>query len=112
QASRQAEIYSQVFAGLMDARSGIVNNNMNILIKNLTIINIIFLPLNLIASIFGMSEWTAITGKLPWYISYGIFFVFMLLVGWVTMKYITNMQTKKVEPLPGKIKKISNNSKE
>lgn len=73
QASRQAEIHSQILAGLMDPRGTIVNNNMNILIKNLTIINIIFLPLNLIAGIFGMSEWTSITKNLPYHISFGIF---------------------------------------
>ena len=56
-------------AGLMDARGTIVNNNMNVLLKNLTLINIVFLPLNLIASIGGMSEWsmmtTASTGGCP-----------------------------------------------
>lgn len=44
QACRQAEIYSNVFTGLMDARGNIINNNMNILIKKLTIINVVFLP--------------------------------------------------------------------
>ena len=53
QALKQAEIYSEVFSGLMDIRASIVNNNMNQLMKKLTIINIIFLPLNLIAGIFG-----------------------------------------------------------
>ncbi|MET0216560.1 MAG: magnesium transporter CorA family protein, partial [Burkholderiales bacterium] len=49
QAARQANIYSSVISGLMDARGNIVNNNMNVLLKNLTLINIVFLPLNLIA---------------------------------------------------------------
>lgn len=95
QASRQAEIYSQIFAGLMDARGTIVNNNMNILIKNLTVINIIFLPLNLIAGIFGMSEWTSITQGLPWHISYGLFFIIMIIIGWVTALFITRMEGEK-----------------
>lgn len=95
QASRQAEIYSQIFAGLMDARGSIVNNNMNILIKNLTIINIIFLPLNLIAGIFGMSEWTSITKNLPWHISFGLFFIIMILIGWITAIFLTRMEGKK-----------------
>lgn len=95
QASRQAEIYSQVFAGLMDARGTIVNNNMNILIKNLTIINIIFLPLNLISSIFGMSEWTSITKNLPYHISFGIFFLLMILIGWITLIFLSKMEGKR-----------------
>jgi magnesium transporter len=64
QASRQANIYSSVLSGLMDARGTIVNNNMNVLLKNLTLINIVFLPLNLIASIGGMSEWSMMTHDL------------------------------------------------
>lgn len=95
QASRQAEIYSQIFAGLMDARGSIVNNNMNILIKNLTIINIIFLPLNLISSIFGMSEWTSITKNLPYHISFGIFFLLMILIGWITLIFLSKMEGKR-----------------
>ncbi|MFN3411546.1 MAG: magnesium transporter CorA family protein [Exilispira sp.] len=95
QASRQAEIYSQIFAGLMDARGSIVNNNMNILIKNLTIINIIFLPLNLIAGIFGMSEWTAITKNIPWHISFGLFFIIIILIGWLTAIFLNRMEGKK-----------------
>jgi magnesium transporter len=44
QCYKQAEIYSTVLSGLMDARGTLVNNNMNVLLKNLTIINVIFLP--------------------------------------------------------------------
>ncbi|MBN2545434.1 MAG: magnesium transporter CorA family protein [Spirochaetes bacterium] len=91
QASKQAEIYSQVFAGLMDARGSIVNNNMNVLIKNLTIINIIFLPLNLIASIGGMSEYSFITKGIPWQISYGVFSLSMVVIGWITLLLINKM---------------------
>ncbi len=54
QAVKQASIYSTVLSGLMDARGTIINNNMNVLLKNLTIINVVFLPLNLIASMGGI----------------------------------------------------------
>lgn len=73
QAARQANIYSSVLSGLMDARGNIVNNNMNVLLKNLTLINIVFLPLNLIASIGGMSEWSMMTQGIDWRLSYAIF---------------------------------------
>lgn len=89
QASRQAHIYSSVLSGLMDARGTIVNNNMNVLLKNLTLINIVFLPLNLIASIGGMSEWSMMTRQLDWRISYSLFTVSMLLVGWITWIVMT-----------------------
>ncbi len=66
QCLRQAQIYSSVLDGLMDARGNIVNNNMNVLLKNLTLINIVFLPLNLLASIGGMSEFSAMTQGVHW----------------------------------------------
>ena len=73
QCYKQAEIYSTILGGLMDARGNLVNNNMNILLKRLTIINVIFLPLNLIASIGGMSEYSMMTGGIPWQLSYSLF---------------------------------------
>jgi magnesium transporter len=88
QCYRQAEIYSTVFSGLMDARGNLVNNNMNTLLKNLTFINVVFLPLNLIASIGGMSEFSMMTRGLDWRISYALFLVAMLLVGWATARVL------------------------
>ncbi len=85
QCSRQAEIYSTVMSGLMDARGNIVNNNMNVLLKNLTIISIVFLPLNLIASIGGMSEFSMMTQGIDWRISYAGFSIAMVGIGWVSM---------------------------
>jgi magnesium transporter len=58
QSARQAEIFSTVLGGLLDARGNIINNNMNILLKNLTIINVVFLPLGVIAGMGGMSEYS------------------------------------------------------
>ena len=84
QCYKQAEIYSTVFSGLMDARGSLVNNNMNVLLKNLTLINVVFLPLNLIASIGGMSEYSMMTQGLDWRVSYLLFFVAMVAIGLVT----------------------------
>ncbi len=92
QAARQTEIYSQVFTGLMDARGSIVNNNMNALIKKLTIINIIFLPLNLIAGIGGMSEYSMMTQNFGWPIAYGIFSIAMVAIGIVTYRFLAKME--------------------
>ncbi len=89
QASGQAHIYSSVLSGLMDARGTIVNNNMNVLLKNLTLINIVFLPLNLIASIGGMSEWSMMTSGMSWPLSYGLFTLGMVLCGWATWVFMT-----------------------
>lgn len=92
QCLRQAEIYAQVLSGLMDARGNIINNNMNTLLKNLTIINIVFLPLNLIASMFGMSEFSAWSDKLgmPHWLAYSLFTAAMVAMGWATWKLVVN----------------------
>lgn len=82
QCARQARIYSDVVSGLMDARGTIINNNVNTLLKKLTLINVIFLPLNLIASIGGMSEFSMMTQGVDWRISYSIFGISMLVLGW------------------------------
>jgi magnesium transporter len=58
QCYKQAEIYSDILGGLMDARTGVINNNLNLLMKRLTILTVIFMPLNVIAGFFGMSEFT------------------------------------------------------
>lgn len=97
QASKQSHIYGSVLTGLMDARGSIINNNMNVLLKNLTLINIVFLPLNLIASIGGMSEWTMITQGMDWRLSYSLLTAIMSILGWITwmiMKKIIELNQK------------------
>jgi magnesium transporter len=82
QCARQARIYSDVVSGLMDARGTIINNNVSILLKKLTLISIIFLPLNLIASIGGMSEFSMMTQGIDWRVSYSLFGIGMVVLGW------------------------------
>ncbi|BCU76183.1 magnesium transporter CorA family protein [Luteolibacter sp. LG18] len=94
QACKQAEIYSDILSGLMDARGNILNNNMNALLKNLTLINIVFLPLNLIAGIGGMSEFTMMTGGMDWRISYSIFMVAMVVLGIITWRVLHEILVK------------------
>jgi magnesium transporter len=55
QCYRQAEIYSNILAGLMDARASIVSNNLNILMKTLNLITIVIMVPTLIVSIFSMN---------------------------------------------------------
>jgi magnesium transporter len=99
QCYKQAEIYSTILSGLMDARGNLINNNMNILLKKLTIINVIFLPLNLIASIGGMSEYSVMTEGIPWHISYTLFGLGMIMIGLFTaviLNKISNRRNKEI----------------
>jgi magnesium transporter len=94
QCSRQTQIYSSVLSGLMDARGNIINNNMNVMLKNLTLINVVFLPLNLIASIGGMSEFSGMTKGIDWRISYSIFVLAMISLGWLTWFFLVTRMEK------------------
>jgi magnesium transporter len=84
QCLEQAQVYANVFTGLMDARASIVSNNLNTLMKQLTVINLVFMPLNVLASIGGMSEYSMMTHGIPWPIAYGCFMVGLLAIGWLT----------------------------
>jgi magnesium transporter len=84
QCFKQAEIYSTIFSGLMDARGSLVNNNMNQLLKKLTIINVVFMPLNLLAGIGGMSEYSMMTQGIDWRVAYTLFMVAMVSIGFFT----------------------------
>ncbi|HPI92358.1 MAG TPA: magnesium transporter CorA family protein [Deltaproteobacteria bacterium] len=55
QCYRQAEIYSNILASLMDARVSIVNNNLNILMKTLNIIILCIMLPSLVVSAFSMN---------------------------------------------------------
>lgn len=50
-----AESYRDIVTGLLDSYLSIVNNNMNNIMKRLTLIATIILPLNLITGIYGMN---------------------------------------------------------
>jgi magnesium transporter len=55
QCHEQAQIYSEVLSGLMDARVSIVSNNLNVLMKTLNIIMVALMGPTLLVSIFSMN---------------------------------------------------------
>jgi magnesium transporter len=69
---------------LMDAAVGFININQNKVIKRLTVVSVVFMPLNILAGIGGMSEFTMMTEGVPWPIAYGLFTVGLAGVGWLT----------------------------
>jgi magnesium transporter len=82
---------------LMDAIVGFVNINQNKVIKQLTIISIIFMPLNFFAGVGGMSEFSMMTQGIPWPVSYAIFTLGMVLVGWVTFISLKHFEKRKLK---------------
>ena len=69
---------------LMDATVGFVNINQNKTMKQLTLLSVIFMPLNVLAGIFGMSEFSMMTKDISWPIAYSAFIVGLIIVAWLT----------------------------
>ena len=87
----QAQVYSQVLSGLMDARASIINNNLNVMMKNMNAIVIAVAVPTFFTGVFGMSEFTMMVGGDKWYYAYPLFVLLMLSLGlfafWLIKKY-------------------------
>ena len=73
---------------LMDATVGFINNNQNKNVKRLTVLSVVFMPLNVLAGIGGMSEFTMMTQGVPWPVSYSLFTVALVVIAWVTYRLL------------------------
>jgi len=93
QCHEQAQIHANVLAGLMDARASIVSNNLNALMKRLTVISVVFMPLNVLAGVGGMSEFSMMTQGYPWPLTYAIFMLGLLVIGFATYVVLRRMET-------------------
>jgi magnesium transporter len=82
------ETYREVVTSLMELYTSLLNNLMtkasnetNYSVRRLTLITTIFMPLTLLASIGGMSEWSMMTGSENWKIAYPLFLLGMVVIG-------------------------------
>jgi magnesium transporter len=66
---------------LMDATVGFININQNKRVSKLTVISVVFMPLNIIAGIGGMSEFSMMTQGTPWPQAYGAFIAGIAAIG-------------------------------
>jgi Mg2+ and Co2+ transporters len=63
QAIEMCDIYSNILSGMMDAFASVISNNLSIVMKRLTVINLVLMIPTMITSFFGMnvnvpmSEW-------------------------------------------------------
>ncbi len=81
----------------MDATVGFINVNQNKDLKRLTIISVIFMPLNLLAGIGGMSEFTMMTQGIPWSIAYTGFTIGLITIGWITFAGLRFFENRKIK---------------
>lgn len=84
---------------LMDATIGFININQNKRVNQLTVFGVVFMPLNILAGIGGMSEFSMMTDGIPWPIAYGGFVIGMILVGWITHVALKHYENKKEHQL-------------
>ncbi|GAB1484225.1 magnesium transporter CorA family protein [Treponema sp.] len=55
QAIEMANIYSSILTGMMDAFASVISNNLNIVMKRLTIVSIVLMIPTLVVSFYGMN---------------------------------------------------------
>jgi len=100
-----AESYRDVVTSMLDSYLSIVNNNMNNIMKRLTIIATIILPLNLITGIYGMNfdYMPFLHSQLGFFSSIGVMvaiIIIMLVVfrkaGWITMSDFNSGKLKRL----------------
>jgi len=97
------ETYREIETSLMELYTSLLNNKMtqtsnetNASVKRLTLITTVFMPLTLIASIGGMSEWTMMTGgEARWETSYTLLILGMLVVALINFLLIKGLEKGK-----------------
>lgn len=99
------ETYREIVTSLMELYTSLLNNLMtkmsnetNTSVRRLTLITTVFMPLTLIASIGGMSEWSMITGPSNWKIAYPLFLLAMIVIGVVNYLLIKRLERSKNLP--------------
>ncbi len=82
------EICREMIATLMELHLSLVNNELarvgnrtNQVVRRLTFITTIFMPLSFLAGVGGMSEWSMMTGPRNWPVAYPLFLAAMAAIG-------------------------------
>lgn len=95
------ETYREIETSLMELYTSLLNNLMtkmsnetNSSVRRLTLIATIFMPLTLIASIGGMSEWSMITGPEKWKVTYPLFLLGMVVIGVLNYLFIKRLENR------------------
>lgn len=80
---------------LMDATVGFINVNQNKRVSQLTVLGVVFMPLNIIAGMGGMSEFSMMTAGIPWPVAYGALCVGMACIGWITYVILKLLESRR-----------------
>jgi magnesium transporter len=95
------ETNREIVTSLMELYTSLLNNQMtkisnetNASVRRLTLIATIFMPLTLVASIGGMSEWTMMTGPEKWKIAYPLFILGLIIIAVINYLLIRRMEKR------------------
>lgn len=96
-----SETSRDLVTSLMEMYLSMINNQMsksanqtNAIVRRLTLITTIFMPLTLISGIGGMSEYTMMTGQSNWRIAYIILLVVMFMIALVNYFLLKRLESK------------------
>jgi len=96
-----SETSRDLVTSLMEMYLSMINNQMskaanqtNAIVRRLTLITTIFMPLTLISGIGGMSEYTMMTGQMNWRIAYLILIVVMLIIAVINYILLKRLENK------------------
>jgi magnesium transporter len=85
------EVCRELISSLLEIHLSLVNNELarlgnrtNQVVRRLTFITTIFMPLSFLAGVGGMSEWSMMTGPQNWRVAYPAFLAGMAVVGVVS----------------------------
>jgi magnesium transporter len=97
----QTETYREMETSLMELYTSLLNNQMtrssnqtNASVRRLTLITTVFMPLTLLASIGGMSEWSMITGPDNWKLTYPLFLLGMVIIAVLNYLLLKRLERK------------------
>jgi magnesium transporter len=83
----------ELYTSLLNNKMTQMSNETNATVKRLTTITTVFMPLTLVASIGGMSEWTMMTGgEGNWKTAYTLFLVGMVVIGAINLFLIKGLE--------------------
>lgn len=87
----------EMYLSMVNNEIAQTSNQVNITVRRLTLITVVFMPLTLISGIFGMSEYSMMTGPENWRIAYPAFFVVMAMIG-ITSYFVLRWFQRRDEP--------------
>jgi magnesium transporter len=100
------EICRELIGSIMEIHLSMVNNQMtmvanrtNQIVRRLTLITTIFMPLTLLSGIGGMSEWSMMTGPENWRIAYPAFLGSMAAIAGLSF-WLLKWAERRDKPMP------------